>query len=75
MVQTSSYKINQHWGWDVQLFFGLIRAAPTAYEVPRLEVESELQLQAYNHGHSKAGLWAASGIYTTAQGNTRSLIH
>ena len=43
-------------------------------EVPRLGVESELQLLAYTTATAPADL-SQSATYTTAYGNTRSLTH
>ena len=43
-------------------------------EVPRLGIESELQLPAYITAMATQ-IWTASSTYTTAQGNTRSLTH
>ena len=53
----------------------LLRLHPWHMEVPRLGIESELQLQAYA---SATALWDLSHIcnlYTTAQGNAGSLTH
>ena len=62
-------------GWT--LFFLLVRAKPTAcgsMEVPRLGVESELQLPAYPTAQQH-GIWAVSANHTTGHGNSRSLTH
>ena len=54
------------------LFFFLLlfRAAPVAYDVPGLGVESDLQLQAYAIATQ---VWATSATYDTACSNTRAL--
>ena len=41
--------------YRVLFCFLLFRAAPAAYEVPRLGVELQLQLPAYSHSHSNRG--------------------
>ena len=41
-------------GFFFFFFFGFFRTAPEAYEVPRLGVESELQLPGLCHSHSHA---------------------
>ena len=54
------------------LFLGL----PPHLEVPRLGVESELQLPAQAHSHRQQHqIPATSTTYTTAQGNARSPTH
>ena len=53
-------------------FFGFLGPHPQHMEVPRLGVESELQLQTYATATTKP---ATSVTYTTAHGNTRSLTH
>ena len=57
-----------------KFFFCLFRAAPTAHGVPRLGVESELQLLAYPQPQQYQ-IRAASVTYTTAYVNTGSLTH
>ena len=43
-------------------FLVFFTAAPVAYEVPRLEVESE-QAAGRHHSHSNLGSWATSVTY------------
>ena len=54
------------------LFF--LRAALGAYEIPRLGVESELQLLAYTPATTHS-IWTASVSYTTPHNNGGSLTH
>ena len=58
------------------LFFSvhLFRAAPAAWEVPRLGVELEPQSLAYATA-TVMPVWAASVTYAAACGNSRSSIH
>jgi len=44
-------------------------------EVPRLGVESELQLPAYTTATAMRGIQAASATYTAAHGNSGSPMH
>ena len=55
------------------LFFLLLRPHVGHMEVPRLEVESELQLPAY--ATATATQEPCLAIYTTAHGNAGSLTH
>ena len=56
------------------LFFVFSRAAPWHMEVPRLGVQSELYHQPMPQPQ-QCGIRVASGTYTTAPGNARSLSH
>ena len=61
---------------DLKQFFSFCFLGPHSWhmEVPRLRVESELQLPAYTTA-TATQIWAASVTYTTAQGNAGSLTH
>ena len=58
------------------VFFSHFSAAHMAYmEVPRLGVESELQLPAIAAIAMRDQIWAKTVTYTAAQGNDRSPTH
>ena len=57
----------------IYLFICFLGPHPWHVEVPRLGVQSELQLPVYiHHSHSNT-IWASSVTYTTAHSNARSL--
>ena len=60
--------------WIVFFFFFFLGPHPLHIEVPRLGVETELQLPAYTH-QQPSGIRALSSTYTTPHSNTRSLTH
>ena len=56
------------------IYFVLLGQDLQPMEVPRLEVELELQLPAWPQPQQR-GIRAKSATYTTAHGNTGSLTH
>ena len=61
-------------GVFVFVFLSFLGLHPWHMEVPRLGVESELQLPVYTTAQ-QCGIRAASSTYTTAHGNAGSLTH
>ena len=64
-------------GYFFFFFFCFLGPHPQHMEVPRLEVQSELQLLAYSTAIATSNLSLVCDLHhsTTAQGNARSLTH